>query len=69
MYRLVALPAGTWVERRSQRTLIAFGIALWSLCTLLTGPTQNFRQIVAARTVLGIGKSSRRHCRLGTRLP
>src|SRR5438105_4832452 len=37
VYGLAALPAGYWVDRLSRRSIVAIGVALWSICTLLTG--------------------------------
>ena len=58
VYGLAALPTGAWADRRSRRALIALGVALWSLCTLLTGLIQNFLQIFVARAVLGVGEAT-----------
>ncbi len=58
IYGLAALPAGYWVDRVSRRAIVGVGVALWSLCTLLTGFAQNYPQIMLARTALGVGEAT-----------
>lgn len=58
IYALGAIPFGFWGDRGARRKVIAFGLALWSLATLVTGFTRTFPQLIAARAVLGIGEAS-----------
>lgn len=58
VYGIAALPTGYWVDRIGRRAILGLGIGLWSLCTLLTGFSQTYPQIFAARTVLGIGEAT-----------
>jgi MFS family permease len=55
---LAAIPLGYWADRGTRHTIIGLGVAVWSLATLVTGLTHTFAQMLAARTVLGIGEAS-----------
>jgi len=55
---VAALPVGYWTDRGSRRFIIGLGTAVWSVATLLTGMTVAFAQVLAARTVLGVGEAS-----------
>ena len=56
-YSLTVLPFGYWADRGIRKNVIGTGVAVWSLATLLTGATQNFLQLFAARAVLGVGEA------------
>jgi MFS family permease len=45
-------------DRYPRRKIIAFGIAIWSFCTLLTGWAQTFTWLIAFRIFIGIGEAS-----------
>jgi MFS family permease len=55
---LAAMPLGYWADRGTRRTIIGLGVAVWSVATLATGLTHTFPQMLATRTVLGIGEAS-----------
>jgi MFS transporter, Spinster family, sphingosine-1-phosphate transporter len=55
---LGAIPIGIWADRGSRRVVIGLGVGVWSFFTLLTGLTQNFLQLLAIRSVVGIGEAS-----------
>lgn len=55
---LAAMPIGIWADRGSRRGIIALGVGVWSLFTLFTGFTQNFIQLFAVRSVVGVGEAS-----------
>ncbi len=55
---LSAIPIGIWADRGSRRVIIGIGVGVWSLFTLFTGLTQNFFQLLAVRSVVGIGEAS-----------
>jgi MFS family permease len=55
---LAAMPLGYWADRGTRRTIMGLGVAVWSVATLATGLTHTFPQMLAARTVLGIGEAS-----------
>jgi MFS transporter, Spinster family, sphingosine-1-phosphate transporter len=57
-FAVSAIPIGYWADRGSRRMIIGLGVAVWSLFTLLTGLTQSFAQMLAVRSVVGIGEAS-----------
>jgi MFS family permease len=52
------MPLGYWADRGTRRAIIGLGVAVWSVATLATGLVHTFPQMLAARTVLGIGEAS-----------
>lgn len=56
-YALAGVPAAALADRWSRRKVIAIGLSLWSLMTVLTGFTQNVVQMMAARFLLGAGEA------------
>src|SRR2546428_5329945 len=58
VYALAALPFGYWADRGVRKTVVAAGVAIWSLATLFTGFARNFAQLFLSRAVLGIGEAS-----------
>ena len=57
-YSLLGLPIGRWVDRGSRPRIIAFGAAVWSLLTVLTGFARNYAQLFAARIGVGVGEAT-----------
>jgi len=57
-YALAGLPIARWVDHGSRRTIMAFGIALWSLMTAACGLARNFVQLAVARTLVGVGEAT-----------
>jgi len=58
VYAVAALPFGYWADRGVRRTVVAAGVAIWSVATLFTGFAHNFVQLFLSRAVLGIGEAS-----------
>src|SRR3989454_8013191 len=58
VYAFAAIPFGYWADRGVRRTVVAAGVAIWSLATLFTGFARNFTQLFLSRAVLGIGEAS-----------
>lgn len=56
-YVAFGLPFGALVDRANRRTVLAFGIALWSIMTAAGGFSQNYWQLFAARAGVGIGEA------------
>jgi MFS family permease len=56
-YASAMVPAGWFADRYGARRVLAFGVALWSGATLLTGFAGGFSAILAFRLILGIGES------------
>lgn len=58
MYTIVALPLGFLADRVARKTIVALGVAVWSLATAFTGLAGNFPILLTVRTFLGIGEGS-----------
>jgi len=58
VYAFAAIPFGYWADRGVRKTVVAAGVAIWSLATLVTGFSRNFAQLFLSRAVLGIGEAS-----------
>ena len=57
VYAVAAVPFGYWADRGIRRTVVAAGVAIWSLATLFTGFARSFPQLFVSRAVLGIGEA------------
>jgi MFS family permease len=56
-YVLAMVPAGWLAERYGAQRVLAAGIAIWSLATLLTGFATGFWTLLLLRLLLGVGES------------
>lgn len=61
-YVLAMAPAGWLAERYGAHAVLAAGIAIWSVATLLTGFVGSFVLLIALRLLLGIGESATFPC-------
>lgn len=57
-YTGMALPIAYVSDRRRRRTVIAIGIATWSLMTVLCGLSRSFWQLLIGRIGVGVGEAS-----------
>jgi MFS family permease len=57
VYAVAAIPFGIWADRGIRKNVIAVGVGLWSLATLLTGVAGNFAALFVSRAAVGIGES------------
>jgi MFS family permease len=57
-YSIMGLFMGMLADRVNRPRLMAFGVALWSLCTILSGAAKNFVQIGIARMMIGVGEAT-----------
>jgi len=57
VYGIAGLPLGVLADRMSRRNLIAAGVAVWSLGTLMCGLAPSFEVLFAARIVVGLGEA------------
>jgi len=58
VYAIAAVPFGYWGDRGVRKNVIAVGIAIWSVATLLTGFARNYFQLFVSRAAVGIGEAS-----------
>ncbi len=56
-YTFIGVPLSRFSDRKSRRTIIALGVAFWSLATAACGLAQNFWQLFFARIGIGAGES------------
>ena len=57
-YAIFGIPFGRLADVWNRRSLIAAGLAFWSLMTALSGFARSFAQLAAARVGVGIGEAS-----------
>ena len=57
-YSVMGIPIGRMVDSRRRTTIIAAGIAVWSVMTALCGLAQNFVQLFLARIGVGVGEAA-----------
>lgn len=58
LHVVVMIPIASWADRRSRRNLIAWGLGVWSVLTVLTGLARNFGEIFWVRLGLGVGEAT-----------
>jgi predicted MFS family arabinose efflux permease len=57
-YTVAGIPIARWADRGVRRSIIAMGLAVWSLLTALSGLAQNFVQLALARVGVGVGEAA-----------
>jgi len=57
LYSVLGIPSGYLVDRYRRRELLAAGIALWSVMTVLCGMTSTFAGLFMARIGVGVGEA------------
>lgn len=57
-YTLLGIPFGRLADRVSRTKLIAFGLAIWSVFSGLTGLAQGFWAIFLCRVMVGVGEAT-----------
>jgi MFS family permease len=57
VYALAALPYGLWADRGIRKNVVATGVGLWSLATLLTGAAGSFFTLFLSRAAVGVGEA------------
>ncbi len=57
-YSVLGLPIGRMVDRRKRTTIIAVGIAVWSIMTAFCGLARSFLQLFLARVGVGVGEAA-----------
>jgi len=57
-YAAACIPIARLADRGSRRSILAAGLGLWSLLTLLSGLATSFAQLVLARLAIGVGEAA-----------
>jgi MFS family permease len=57
-YTVLGFPIARLADRRSRRSIIAAGIAVWSVMTALCGIARNYTQLLLARIGVGVGEAA-----------
>jgi predicted MFS family arabinose efflux permease len=57
-YTLAGLPIARWADRGSRRTVLATGVAVWSLMTAACGMAQSYMHLLLARIGVGAGEAA-----------
>lgn len=57
-YAIAGLPIARLADTKSRKLIIAIGILLWSIMTLMSGLARNFTQLFIARIGVGVGEAS-----------
>lgn len=56
-YMIFGLPMSRLTDIKSRKVILATGLTIWSMATVLCGLAQNFWQLFAARGLVGAGES------------
>jgi MFS family permease len=57
-YSILGIPIGRLVDSRKRTTIIAIGIAVWSVMTAVCGLARSFVQLFLARIGVGVGEAA-----------
>ncbi|MDB5077204.1 MAG: hypothetical protein JWO42_3383 [Chloroflexi bacterium] len=57
VYAVAALPFGIWADRGIRKNVVATGVGLWSLATLMTGAAGSFFSLFISRAAVGVGEA------------
>ncbi|MCZ6712717.1 MAG: MFS transporter, partial [Deltaproteobacteria bacterium] len=57
-YTVAGIPIARWADRGTRRTIIALGIAVWSVMTAFSGLARSFPQLALARIGVGVGEAA-----------
>jgi len=57
-HSVATIPIARWADRGVRRSIIAWGVAAWSVLTVLTGFARGFAEIFAVRMGVGIGEAA-----------
>jgi MFS family permease len=61
-YILAGFPIARWADRGVRRSILALGIAVWSVMTAVSGFARSFAQLALARIGVGIGEATGTPC-------
>ena len=57
-YTFAGIPIARWADRTSRRSVIALGLAVWSVMTAASGLARSFTQLALARIGVGVGEAA-----------
>lgn len=57
-YTILGIPLGRLVDQHKRVTIVAVGVAFWSIMTALCGTAKNFGQMFLARIGVGVGEAA-----------
>lgn len=58
LYTVLGLPIAWWADRASRRNIMASGVTLWSLMTMLSGLVATYPRLLLARIGVGVGEAT-----------
>jgi len=58
VHSTASVPLGILADKWIRKNIISIGVVIWSAATFLSGFVQNFYQLLAARSTVGIGESA-----------
>jgi MFS family permease len=58
MYSILAAPVARWADRGNRRSIITWGLVLWSGMTALAGVARNAVQLTLSRVGVGVGEAA-----------
>lgn len=58
IHSLAVFPLGVLADRVSRKTIIAIGVAFWSLASFASGLVHSFKGLLGIRSLVGIGEAS-----------
>jgi MFS family permease len=58
VHSLTSVPLGILADRWIRKKIISIGVLIWSIATFISGLVQNFHQLLAARSMVGIGEAA-----------
>lgn len=64
LYATLGLPLGWLADRTRRNSLVAAGVALWSLATASSGLARSFTHLILARVGVGVGDAALAPCAL-----
>src|SRR5437763_3035409 len=57
-YTVLGLPIAWWADRANRRNIMAGGVALWSMMTMLSGMVATYPRLLLARVGVGVGEAT-----------
>jgi MFS family permease len=61
-YILAGFPIARWADRGMRRSILALGVAVWSVMTAVSGLARSFVELALARVGVGIGEATGTPC-------